>query len=206
MSKSPLLAARWLVLDWRSRRLGVFLFGTAVTGVFSLLAPPEAPVILRDLSADPWQIIWCLPACFLPMCMDPGLDYMEDHLARSPASRRLGILLACCVAVSGSVAMVGTVSDRSLGTAFMSFCFAASVAVMAAVVLGMSSAVSVTFTVVLAVWVFGISETSNQPYAWAVLIRPPTPPLAAAAFSILTAVSSLWVFHGTASKRRSSRT
>lgn len=186
----------WALLDLRGRRVHHFLGGCLATLFVSLMLPDRVAVILRGFTADPWQALWALPACFLPVALDSTLDYMEAAVARSAWSRRLMALGAATVIALLALGVSSVASERTPGAAVTGLLWLMSVALLVATLLGPAASTSAAFAVLLANWVFGLDELTQQPQAWALIMKPASGVLFATSLATFAVVASLWCRRG----------
>lgn len=146
-----------------------------VTWFVAELTPDRVQVVLRDVVADPWQILWCLPGCIAPMCLSGAFDHMEATLASPAYRRRLLVSLTLVSVPMGLMACSVATNNRSLASGAVGILLTVGLVLLATVLAGAAVAMMVVFAIVLINWVFGIGELEMRPHGWALLVQEPSP-------------------------------
>lgn len=184
--------------DLRARRVPGFIGGCLLILALTLTAPPRAPVLFQDITADPWRTLWALPACFVAGCLDPSHDYMEQALPR-PLWTRRATTLAVCVTVATMTVLVSAALLRKEATGALTGLFLMiAMCLLLATQLSPAVAGVTVFTFILANWIFGLDEITLQAHPWALLMSQANPALLMAASAILLVGTAVWSHRGSA--------
>jgi hypothetical protein len=152
--------------------LGTYALAVAVLVTLGWRLPTEADVLLRDVQASPWQMLWALAGVLTVLCLDDRHDEMEQALPTPGWLRRLRMLVPCALLGTGALLLGAALSGREIGVALTDWAFAAGVVLVARLGVSTAPALVLGCLVVLFMWVFGVSESTLAPYPWALLMLP----------------------------------
>lgn len=160
----------WL-LYLRGRGVHLMLVLSALCVILSIVLPPTAPVLFRDVGADPRVVVWALPACVFPLCLNEGSCQMEA-LTRHPFWWRQIVVVASVVSVGllGLVISAVVVPTLLVRQSLVASVSALTISLAAYVILGSLAAQVTTATAILASWVFGPGDGGVSVRPWAVLL------------------------------------
>lgn len=164
--------------DWLRmlRTLGIGRLGVCLglSCVLAVVLPGSVPVPLREASANPWSVVWAIPAVAMPIAVDSRFDFMARTLPFRLELQRLFAVGTFLLIAATAVVLTGlaTTQPVEVGLRNLLGCFAVSLLVATLLVGDIASLL--LFVGVLVVWVFGREPITSQPYGWAVLLHPAT--------------------------------
>jgi hypothetical protein len=195
-----------MLRDWlrllRANRIGLLAAAVALSSALVILLPATLPVPLREASANPWSVLWAIPALVMPFVASPGVDFMLRALPFRLEVQRLIVVAACVWLAVAAIVTIGLITGQPVDVGLRNLLGCIGVSLMITTVLAGDIAALLLFVTITVAWVFGREPYTGQPYPWVLLLTPATWLQVASAGLVACAGALVWARYGAYGGRR----